>query len=152
VKANEDKGDAHMNTWIVSGYLGADPLVKQKGETVFATFRIAVNRKGRDGAEHADWFHFVAFNELAATLSSVSKGDLVLITAELRRSTYLLGDNYPCAPCCLGRECYQGKRASPPWWPAGLWETRSVFQEGWEGAGGRAAAAAFHASSGRRPG
>jgi ATP-dependent DNA helicase RecG len=34
----------------------------------------------------------------------------------------------------------------------GLWETRSVFQGVWEGAGGREGAAAFHTPAGHRPG
>jgi single-strand DNA-binding protein len=78
-----------MNTVILRGNLGNAPVVKTSKGTTFANFNLALNhRPGRDREPYTDWFRIVAFGKLAETLAKVGKGDEVLVTGSLHRTSY----------------------------------------------------------------
>jgi single-strand DNA-binding protein len=82
-----------INSVVIHGNLGADPVVKESGKGVtYAQFSMACNQvwKDRDGnrRERADWFRVVAFNGLAATLARLQKGDQVAVAGRLQSRVY----------------------------------------------------------------
>ena len=76
-----------MNTLILRGNLGGDPNLRSSKGVTFATFSIAVNQGPKD-KPYTDWFRIVAFGRLAETLKVLGKGDEVLVTGSLHRTTY----------------------------------------------------------------
>jgi single stranded DNA-binding protein len=79
-----------MNTLILRGNLGGDPIIKNSKGVTYATFSIAVNQGTKD--KYTDWFRTVAFGRLAETLKNLGKGDEVLVTGSLHRTTYTKDD------------------------------------------------------------
>jgi hypothetical protein len=89
-------------------------------------------------------------------------GAVVTREAMVEFARNMTDDNCFGRSCCLTKECYRQAEqlfvrptnvslVLAAVVAGGLWKTRSVSQEGWEGAGGQGGRAAFHASSGCRP-
>ena len=84
---------SRINSVVIHGNLGADPVVKESGKGVtYAQFSMACNQVWKDGSgnprERADWFRVVAFNGLAATLARLQKGDQVAVAGRLQSRVY----------------------------------------------------------------
>ncbi len=82
-----------MNTLIIKGNLGGDPDIRTSNGTTYASFSIAVNQRvGRGKNPVTDWFRIVAFDKLAETMAHVGRGDEILVTGSLHRTSYTKGD------------------------------------------------------------
>ncbi len=82
-----------INSVILLGYLGANPVVGQSGSgVVYAQFRLACNQAWKDGSgnrhQRTDWFRVVAFNGLATTLDRLQTGDQVAVSGRLQSKVY----------------------------------------------------------------
>jgi single-stranded DNA-binding protein len=74
-----------MKNFNLAGHLGDTPTLKQKGDTLHASLRIAAHgRKDKD-----DWFWVVVFGPLAeAICKNLQKGDGIAVWGELRSDNY----------------------------------------------------------------
>lgn len=71
-----------INT-IVTGYVGADPQIRDAGQHRVASFSIAVGRKNGSGQESTLWVRVNCWNKLADVAEQyVRKGSLVQVTAD----------------------------------------------------------------------
>lgn len=77
-----------MNKLIQRGNLGGSPVLKTKGDVVYARFSYAVNVLDRDGNRTPQWWPAVAFGKLAQTLGKLQKGDEILVEGEPRETRY----------------------------------------------------------------
>jgi single-strand DNA-binding protein len=82
-----------INSVILLGYLGADPVVGQSGSgVVYAQFSLACKQSWKDGSgnrrQRTDWFRVVAFNGLATTLGRLQTGDQVAVSGRLQSKVY----------------------------------------------------------------
>src|ERR1700724_1225818 len=84
----QDKRRSQMNKLIQRGNLGGSPVLKTKGEVVYARFSYAVNVLDRDGNRTPQWWPAVAFSKLAQTLGQLQKGDEILVEGEPRETRY----------------------------------------------------------------
>lgn len=79
-----------FNSVVLLGNLTRDVEVKflADGKAV-GSFGIAVNSKGKDGKERADFFDVVAFEKLAENCAQyIGKGSAVLISGRLRNERW----------------------------------------------------------------
>ena len=79
-----------MNKIMLIGRLTADPDIRIKGQTQWAKFSLAVDRRfKKEGAPDADFFNCVAFGKLAELLNMyVFKGSKIAITGEMNQDNY----------------------------------------------------------------
>lgn len=79
-----------MNKIILIGRLTADPDVRIKGSTQWASFSLAVDRRfKKEGAPTTDFFNCVAFGKLAELFNQyVFKGSKIAITGEMQQDNY----------------------------------------------------------------
>lgn len=84
---------------VAVGHLGGDPVMRYAptGEAV-CDFRLAVNRKGKDGAESVTWLSVAAWGKLAETCNAhLKKGALVLVEGTVSASAWKDKDGEPHA-------------------------------------------------------
>jgi single-strand DNA-binding protein len=78
----------------VKGNVGSDPELKfSKSNTAFVTLSVAYTPRSKQGDQWVDgetmWFRVVQFGTKAeATVDAIKKGDSVIVTGELKQSTY----------------------------------------------------------------
>jgi single-strand DNA-binding protein len=78
----------------VKGNVGSDPELKfSKSNTAFVTVSVAYTPRSKQGDQWVDgetmWFRVVQFGTKAeATVDAIKKGDAVIVTGELKQSTY----------------------------------------------------------------
>lgn len=79
-----------MNKIILIGRLTADPDVRIKGSTQWASFSLAVDRRfKKEGAPTTDFFNCVAFGKLAELFNQyVFKGSKIAISGEMQCDKY----------------------------------------------------------------
>lgn len=84
-----------MNQIVIKGNLGANPEVKTVGKNnnSICTFNLAVNEyrgKDQNGAPRYEtfWVRIVAWGRLAEALSSLEKGDQVVVSGKLSIRSY----------------------------------------------------------------
>jgi single-strand DNA-binding protein len=80
----------NFNKTILGGKLTSDPELKTTPNgTAVTQFTIAVNRKGKDGAQSADFINCVAWRQTADFLGSYAqKGMLVGIDGKIQTRSY----------------------------------------------------------------
>ncbi len=83
---------ADINKCVLTGWLGADPELKQTtGGKAVCNFRIAVSRPKAKGAETAevDWFEVVTWDGIAElSAQHLSKGQKITVIGCLRTRTW----------------------------------------------------------------
>jgi single-strand DNA-binding protein len=78
----------------VKGNVGSDPELKfSKSNTAFVTLSVAYTPRSKQGEQWVDgetmWFRVIQFGTKAeATVDAIKKGDAVIVTGELKQSTY----------------------------------------------------------------
>lgn len=80
-----------MNSIAISGRLGADPEIRQVGDSRVTTFRLAetTSRKGQDGSYITNWYRCDAWGKTGETCAKyLHKGDPVTVTGELMIRNY----------------------------------------------------------------
>ena len=103
-----------MNSVVLIGRLTADPIIHVGEQHESATFRLAVPRPGRDGAE---FIEIVTFDKLAACCGEwLTKGREVAVVGKLRLNEWTGRDGgAPLPHPCRGRRrsvprCAPGKK------------------------------------------
>lgn len=86
-----------MNKVFLTGFLGADPEIKQAGESKVCNARIATSekRKGRDGTitEITDWHNLVFWGQMAEVMQKYAqKGTHMFIEAKQQGRSYTGSD------------------------------------------------------------
>lgn len=81
-----------MQKVILIGYLGADPELKQAGETSLCNLRVATTEKwGKEGArqEHTEWHSVTVWREMAENCAKyLTKGRQVYIEGRLQTRSW----------------------------------------------------------------
>lgn len=78
-----------MNKVILMGRLTGDPDIRQSGETTIARYRLAVNRRTKDGRQDADFISCVAFNKNASFAEKyLRKGMQILVEGSINTGSY----------------------------------------------------------------
>jgi single-strand DNA-binding protein len=78
----------------VKGNVGQEPELKfSKNNMAFVTLSVAYTQRTKQGEQWVDgetmWFRVVQFGTKAeATVDAIKKGDSVIVTGELKQSTY----------------------------------------------------------------
>lgn len=88
-----------MNKLTIIGNLVRDPETKTVGGSIpVCTFTVAVNRKGKDGKQEADFFRVTAWRGLSDICSKyLSKGKKVCVVGPVTVNTYSGQDGQPRA-------------------------------------------------------
>ena len=88
------------------GHLGKNPEVKETANgNKLATFRMATNRKNKDGEKKETWFTVNAWGQKADFVSSyLSQGDQVFVEGSLHATEY---------PLKIGGELVTGDNGNP---------------------------------------
>jgi len=80
-----------MNRTIILGNVGSDPKFKDLGDNQVVNFSVAVSERPKSGDKEksTDWFHVVAWNQIALFVEKYTrKGAKIMIEGKMRTRTF----------------------------------------------------------------